>query len=129
VHIAFFPLIKGIGKNTYVEIDFWQNKGKEKSTVTLLFLVSSSAGSCPCTFGILLQLLRCVSHSLGRFSCTSDAFALWLFLLGLILAFYCKPSVLANSLMVKYQIYLLSKSTQLTEKSTFNAKVPSSTMK
>jgi hypothetical protein len=110
-------------------IDFWQNKGKEKSTSTLLFLVSSNADSCPYTFGISAQLLRCVSHSLGRFSYTSDAFVLWLFLLGLILAFYCKPSILANSLMVKYQIYLLSKPTQITEKITFNAKVPSSTMK
>jgi hypothetical protein len=84
--------IRAIDKKTNRQKEHYANsrfnkQSKEKETVTLLFLVSSSAGSCPCTFCISMQLQRYVSHSLCRSSCTSDALALWLFLLDLILAF------------------------------------------
>ena len=47
-------------------------------------------------------------RSLGRFSCRGGAVARWISLLGLILAFFVgRPFVLANSLMVGCQIYLL----------------------
>ena len=81
------PLIKNGCSSTVFNMDTLA-KTLELEIFTLRFLVSSSAGSCPCICGISPRLQRCVHRSPCRFSCTTCAVALWLFSLGLISALY-----------------------------------------